>query len=548
MTFFLLKTSDVPGLFSDRFSSRLGQPAMPPQPEKGPKNELSAPPSPKIISTATASNKNKESRPRHIKYASVDPINRISTQGPKAHARRRTERDQPHALLTPPLTPSSSIRTTTSDSVATNLNAKGASSSDPEPETNNVESISDLNIGTAGSQSNIRHRFNFPAIASEQYPNIIVEGAQSPPFFYTTTPFANASGRGRYQLDPAQVHSCDNSMGPIDRPTPLAGVSLQMGFSGYSGNAGDYNHRPYPSEIPNDQVPTCYTPDGICLYCPSRTPVANCPPYIPCPTPIPAYYPAQVNPNLIQNVVNVAPFPSLPPFFPYDYIEPQSHPLPSLPRVPHWGFDPAIAAVGGPVVALNGPSPAPFFIREEAGHAIPVPQFPTQYQLEVPTTKEVCVSAGIPSQPFAHIESTSSPGGSPESLPSNTVANYDPPFSCASVNVGPSTERNQLSLARIKAGDDLRTTVMIKNIPNKMSDSDLLAYINKVCPRRIDFLYLRMDFKNGTYSTYDYFVTFDPLLTMKCNRMQRWLWIREFHYCPRPCPLCRGALGREMVG
>jgi len=58
-------------------------------------------------------------------------------------------------------------------------------------------------------------------------------------------------------------------------------------------------------------------------------------------------------------------------------------------------------------------------------------------------------------------------------------------------------ERNQLNLTRIENGQDTRTTVMVKNIPNKMSDKDLIAYIGNVCPRRIDFLYLRMDFQNG---------------------------------------------------
>ncbi len=69
----------------------------------------------------------------------------------------------------------------------------------------------------------------------------------------------------------------------------------------------------------------------------------------------------------------------------------------------------------------------------------------------------------------------------------------------------PPPERNQLNLARIEDGQDTRTTVMIKNIPNKMSDKDLLNFIHKVCPRRIDFLYLRMDFKNGNVSSYKLF-------------------------------------------
>lgn len=58
-------------------------------------------------------------------------------------------------------------------------------------------------------------------------------------------------------------------------------------------------------------------------------------------------------------------------------------------------------------------------------------------------------------------------------------------------------ERNQLHLGRIADGQDTRTTVMIKNIPNKMTDQDLLAFIADVVPRRIDFCYLRMDFANG---------------------------------------------------
>lgn len=59
-------------------------------------------------------------------------------------------------------------------------------------------------------------------------------------------------------------------------------------------------------------------------------------------------------------------------------------------------------------------------------------------------------------------------------------------------------ENNQLDIRKIEQGIDTRTTVMIKNIPNKMTDKELIAYINKICPRRIDFLYLRMDFQNGT--------------------------------------------------
>lgn len=57
---------------------------------------------------------------------------------------------------------------------------------------------------------------------------------------------------------------------------------------------------------------------------------------------------------------------------------------------------------------------------------------------------------------------------------------------------------NGLDIERIAQGLDTRTTVMVKNIPNKLSDRELIEYIANVEPNRIDFLYLRMDFQNGT--------------------------------------------------
>lgn len=56
---------------------------------------------------------------------------------------------------------------------------------------------------------------------------------------------------------------------------------------------------------------------------------------------------------------------------------------------------------------------------------------------------------------------------------------------------------NTLDLARIERGADMRTTVMIRNIPNKVCDRELLDYINEVVPHSVDFFYLRMDFQNG---------------------------------------------------
>jgi len=86
-------------------------------------------------------------------------------------------------------------------------------------------------------------------------------------------------------------------------------------------------------------------------------------------------------------------------------------------------------------------------------------------------------------------------------------ASPPPQISSSSPSLGtsPLNDRNQLNIARIEEGLDTRTTVMIKNIPNKMSDRDLVTYIDRVCPRRIDFFYLRMDFQNGGFGIVFFF-------------------------------------------
>ncbi|EIM79893.1 uncharacterized protein STEHIDRAFT_68841, partial [Stereum hirsutum FP-91666 SS1] len=68
---------------------------------------------------------------------------------------------------------------------------------------------------------------------------------------------------------------------------------------------------------------------------------------------------------------------------------------------------------------------------------------------------------------------------------------------------------------------DTRTTVMIKNIPNKMSDRDLERFIADVVPGRIDFFYLRMDFGNGCNVGYAFvnFITVDDLLKFAKARL-----------------------------
>lgn len=65
-----------------------------------------------------------------------------------------------------------------------------------------------------------------------------------------------------------------------------------------------------------------------------------------------------------------------------------------------------------------------------------------------------------------------------------------------SVNQIDSKKQYQLDLDKIKSGEDTRTTLMIKNIPNKYTSKMLLAAIDENHGGTYDFLYLPIDFKN----------------------------------------------------
>ncbi|OVA03052.1 RNA recognition motif domain [Macleaya cordata] len=59
-----------------------------------------------------------------------------------------------------------------------------------------------------------------------------------------------------------------------------------------------------------------------------------------------------------------------------------------------------------------------------------------------------------------------------------------------------SKKQYQLDLDKIVSGEDTRTTLMIKNIPNKYTSKMLLAAIDENHRSTYDFLYLPIDFKN----------------------------------------------------
>lgn len=74
-----------------------------------------------------------------------------------------------------------------------------------------------------------------------------------------------------------------------------------------------------------------------------------------------------------------------------------------------------------------------------------------------------------------------------------------------------SKKQYQLDLDKINSGEDSRTTLMIKNIPNKYTSKMLLAAIDENHRGAYDFLYLPIDFKNKCNVGYAFINMVSPL-------------------------------------
>ena len=297
-------------------------------------------------------------------------------------------------------------------------------------------------------------------------------GPESPPVFYdSSTIFTSSENVQPIYYDPYPPP-------PLDIPRSIT-IVQPPGFQLHHWE--DMAYRPIP-------VSLCYTPEGICQYCPSRGGV-NGPdyyaanglhPYASAPTPT-LYFPTHVN-------VPMTPGPSG-----YDFTDSQMHPLANAGP---WGFDPAIAAIGQnvipsePVPHITSARPPLQDVPHMAGGR-PQPR-PNRHAMRH-SAQPLDNSRGRPISPKHHNDMAAHRSSSPSSHGSSGVEKYD----ASTSSPGAPNDRNQLNLTKISEGGDTRTTIMIKNIPNKMSDLDLTAYIGEVCPRKIDFLYLRMDFKNG---------------------------------------------------
>ena len=126
------------------------------------------------------------------------------------------------------------------------------------------------------------------------------------------------------------------------------------------------------------------------------------------------------------------------------------------------------------------------------------PAFPTQnsnaMSLHQPPQRYLNPSAGRPSMP--------PPQGAPRAAPNGP-------------SPAPQSRTNDstcpIDIDAIRGGHDLRTTLMVRNIPNKYTQDMLLEALNKTHYRKYDFVYLPIDFTNHCNVGYAFVNVMNPM-------------------------------------
>ncbi|KAI3759561.1 hypothetical protein L6452_07458 [Arctium lappa] len=98
-----------------------------------------------------------------------------------------------------------------------------------------------------------------------------------------------------------------------------------------------------------------------------------------------------------------------------------------------------------------------------------------------------------------------------------------------SVSCHTDEKKYELDIERVLCGEDCRTTLMIKNIPNKYSSAMLLAAINEQNQGTYDFIYLPLDFKNKCNMGYAFINMIDPLKILQFHKSFNGKKWEKFH-------------------
>ncbi|KAE8339352.1 hypothetical protein BDV24DRAFT_152897 [Aspergillus arachidicola] len=79
------------------------------------------------------------------------------------------------------------------------------------------------------------------------------------------------------------------------------------------------------------------------------------------------------------------------------------------------------------------------------------------------------------------------------------------------------SNQNAVDIERIRLGLDVRTTIMLRNIPNKIDQTMLKAIVDETSHGKYDFMYLRIDFANNCNVGYA-FINFEDFVNVRAGR------------------------------
>lgn len=79
---------------------------------------------------------------------------------------------------------------------------------------------------------------------------------------------------------------------------------------------------------------------------------------------------------------------------------------------------------------------------------------------------------------------------------------------------------NVVDLNKIRSGQDVRTTLMLRNIPNRVDQAGLEDYLNESSRGQYDFMYLRIDFANNCNVGYAFINFIDPMAIVAFAQMR----------------------------
>ncbi|KAL1896456.1 hypothetical protein Cpir12675_002793 [Ceratocystis pirilliformis] len=95
--------------------------------------------------------------------------------------------------------------------------------------------------------------------------------------------------------------------------------------------------------------------------------------------------------------------------------------------------------------------------------------------------------------------------------PRGVVKSRQAPRSFVTQHRGTRSLSNFVDLDRIRCGQDVRTTIMLRNIPNKVDQAWLKRFLDETSWGRYDFMYLRIDFANNCNVGYAFINFCDPM-------------------------------------